>query len=350
MFERFTEKAIKAIMLAQEETRRLGHNFCGTEQFLLGLISEGTSIAAKSLKASGVNLKSARIEVENHIGRGSGFVPFEIPFTPRAKRVLEYAWDEARSLKVNYIAPEHLLLGLLNLHDCIAVKTLENLDIDTRKLKALILVNIDNDKSLKRSSSISNTTFVSTLDLVKSSVKTTPLSQIDISKMEKFETLEERVTSLESLIAKNSRAEQLDKAKENCIFIGHGRSSVWAKVNVFLHDENNLKTNYFERENHTSESIVPILEDFLSKSTFAILVMTAEDETAEEKIRARQNVVHEAGLFQGRLGFGKVVILKQKGLEEFSNIDGLQYIEFSDDHVEQTFYELGRKLKKENLI
>src|SRR5271155_343008 len=89
VFERFTEKAVKVIMLAQEEARRLGHNFVGTEQILLGLIGEGTGIAAKTLKSMGVNLKDARVEVEKIIGRGSGFVAVEIPFTPRAKRVLE---------------------------------------------------------------------------------------------------------------------------------------------------------------------------------------------------------------------------------------------------------------------
>lgn len=98
MFERFTEKAIKVIMLSQEEARRLGHNFVGTEQILLGLIGEGTGLAAKALKAMGVSLKDARIEVEKIIGRGSGFVVVEIPFTPRAKRVLELSLEEARQL------------------------------------------------------------------------------------------------------------------------------------------------------------------------------------------------------------------------------------------------------------
>ena len=101
MFERFTEKAIKVVMLAQEEARRLGHNFVGTEQILLGLIGESTGIAAKVLKSMGVNLKDARIEVEKIIGRGSGFVAVEIPFTPRAKRVLELSLEEARHLGVH---------------------------------------------------------------------------------------------------------------------------------------------------------------------------------------------------------------------------------------------------------
>ncbi|KAM3255386.1 hypothetical protein ACQJBY_048598 [Aegilops geniculata] len=98
MFERFTEKAIKVIMLAQEEARRLGHNFVGTEQVLLGLVGEGTGIAAKVLKSMGINLKDARVEVEKIIGRGNGFVAVEIPFTPRAKRVLELSLEEARQL------------------------------------------------------------------------------------------------------------------------------------------------------------------------------------------------------------------------------------------------------------
>ena len=101
MFERFTEKAIKVVMLAQEESRRLGHNFVGTEQILLGLIGESTGIAAKVLKGNGMNLKDARIEVQKLIGKGSGFVAVEIPFTPRAKRVLELALEEAKQLGNN---------------------------------------------------------------------------------------------------------------------------------------------------------------------------------------------------------------------------------------------------------
>ncbi|MEZ4544624.1 MAG: Clp protease N-terminal domain-containing protein [Cyanobacteriota/Melainabacteria group bacterium] len=113
MFERFTEKAIKVIMLSQEEARRLGHNFVSTELILLGLIGEGTGIGAKVLKSMGVNLKEARVEIEKIIGRGSGHVAIEIPFTPRAKRVLELSWDEARQLGHNYIGTEHLLLGII---------------------------------------------------------------------------------------------------------------------------------------------------------------------------------------------------------------------------------------------
>src|SRR3984957_736372 len=139
MFERFTEKAIKVIMLAQEEARRLGHNFVGTEQILLGLIGEGTGIAAKTLKSMGVNLKDARVEVEKIIGRGSGFVAVEIPFTPRAKRVLELSWDEARQLGHNYIGTEHLLLGLIREGEGVAARVLENLDVDLTKVRSHVI-------------------------------------------------------------------------------------------------------------------------------------------------------------------------------------------------------------------
>jgi ATP-dependent Clp protease ATP-binding subunit ClpC len=139
MFERFTEKAIKVIMLGQEEARRLGHNFVGTEQILLGLIGEGTGYAAKVLKELGVNLKDARLEVEKIIGRGSGFVAVEIPFTPRAKRVLELALEEARQLGHNYIGTEHLLLGILREGEGVAVKVLENSRVDLQKCRQRVL-------------------------------------------------------------------------------------------------------------------------------------------------------------------------------------------------------------------
>jgi ATP-dependent Clp protease ATP-binding subunit ClpC len=139
MFERFTEKAIKVIMLAQEEARRLGHNFVGTEQILLGLIGEGTGVAAKVLKSMGVNLKDARIEVEKIIGRGSGFVAVEIPFTPRAKRVLELSLEEARQLGHNYIGTEHLLLGLIREGEGVAARVLENLNVDLTKVRTQVI-------------------------------------------------------------------------------------------------------------------------------------------------------------------------------------------------------------------
>lgn len=140
------------------------------------------------------------------------------------------------------------------------------------------------------------------------------------------------------------------KAKPQAIFIGHGRSKLWSRVKSFLHDDYGIDSFTFESESHVGESIVPVLEGFLEKATFAILILTAEDEVAEGKIRARQNVIHEAGLFQGKLGFKKAILLRQEGLDDFSNVDGLQYIGFSADSIEQTFYDLGRVLKREGVI
>lgn len=158
MFERFTEKAIKVIMLAQEEARRLGHNFVGTEQVLLGLIGEGTGVAAKTLKSMGVNLKDARTEVEKIIGRGSGFVAVEIPFTPRAKRVLELSWDEARQLGHNYIGTEHLLLGLIREGEGVAARVLENLGVDLNKVRSNVVKMLGESKPSASGSSSGSTT------------------------------------------------------------------------------------------------------------------------------------------------------------------------------------------------
>lgn len=129
-------------MLAQEESRRLGHNFVGTEMILLGLIGEGRGVAAKRLSGAGVHLKDARIEVEKIISRGSGFVAVEIPFTPRAKRVLELSWKESQKLQQDYIGTEHLLLGLLREGDGVACRVLENLAVDREKLRAHVLASI----------------------------------------------------------------------------------------------------------------------------------------------------------------------------------------------------------------
>lgn len=139
MFEHFTDKAIKVIMLAQEEARRLGHNLVGTEQILLGLIGEGTGVAAKVLNEQGVTLQDARQEVEKIIGRGTRFASSEIPFTPKVKRVFEQAFAEARGLGNNYIGTEHLLLGLLKEGDGVAAKVLNNLGVDSEKARTEVI-------------------------------------------------------------------------------------------------------------------------------------------------------------------------------------------------------------------
>ncbi len=139
MFEHFTSEAIKVVMLAQEEARRLGHNFVGTEQILLGLMGEGTGIAAKVLTDLGITLKDARREVERIIGRGSGFVPTEIPFTPKVKSLFEQSFKEARSLGHNYIGTEHLLLGLTEAGEGVAAKVLQNIGIELPQVRTSVI-------------------------------------------------------------------------------------------------------------------------------------------------------------------------------------------------------------------
>ena len=139
MFEHFTSEAIKVIMLSQEEARRLGHNFVGTEQILLGLVGEGTGVAAKVLAELGVTLKEARREVEKIIGRGSGFVPPEIPFTPKVKSLFEQSFREANSLGHNYINTEHLLLGLTEAGEGVAAKVLQNIGVDLRNIRTKVI-------------------------------------------------------------------------------------------------------------------------------------------------------------------------------------------------------------------
>ena len=156
MFEYFTKKATQVIRVAQEESRCLGHNFVGTEQILLGLLGEGTGIAASVLNSLGVTLESARPEVEKLIGRGSGQWSVEIPFTPRGKAVLEAALAESRRLRHNYIGTEHLLLGLVQEGERIldmgrgaqtsaAFQVLQNLGVDAERIRTQVLQIIEPD-------------------------------------------------------------------------------------------------------------------------------------------------------------------------------------------------------------
>jgi CHAT domain-containing protein len=133
MFERFTEKAIKVILLAQEEARRLGHNFVGVEFIFLGLIGEATGIAAKVLRQQGITLKNARIEVEKILGRGSGMITVEPPFTESAKLVLNNAVSIARQLEHESINTEHLLIGIIQEGESTA-RILQNLQVNPQDL------------------------------------------------------------------------------------------------------------------------------------------------------------------------------------------------------------------------
>lgn len=138
MFGRFTEKAQRAILLSQEEAKKLKHNYVGTEHLLLGLIAEGTGVAAKALLESEVTIENARDEVINAIGEGEYGADI-LGFTPRTKRIFELGFIEARNLGHNYVGTEHLLLGLLAEGEGVAIVVLENLGVDIESLEELVL-------------------------------------------------------------------------------------------------------------------------------------------------------------------------------------------------------------------
>jgi predicted nucleotide-binding protein len=125
------------------------------------------------------------------------------------------------------------------------------------------------------------------------------------------------------------------------------KNPVWNRVVRHLKDELGFDVEDFESESHASEHIIEVFEGLLDRCNTAVIVLTGDDETAEGKRRARQNVIHETGLFQSRHGFNKVFLLMQAGIEDFSNIHGLQVILFTQK-IEDAFYELDRALKKLN--
>src|SRR6201987_4321621 len=134
-FDKFTERARKVLSLAQEEAQRFNHNYIGTEHLLLGLVREGEGVAAKVLSNLGVELNKVRSAVEFIIGRGDRIVLGEIGLTPRAKKVIELAVDEARRLNHHYIGTEHLLLGLVREGEGIAAGVLESLGVNLEKVR-----------------------------------------------------------------------------------------------------------------------------------------------------------------------------------------------------------------------
>jgi Clp amino terminal domain, pathogenicity island component len=135
MFERFTDRARRVVVLAQEEARLLNHNYIGTEHILLGLIHEGEGVAAKALESLGISLEAVRAQVEEIIGQGQTAPTGHIPFTPRAKKVLELSLREALQLGHNYIGTEHILLGLIREGEGVAAQVLVKLGADLSRVR-----------------------------------------------------------------------------------------------------------------------------------------------------------------------------------------------------------------------
>ena len=139
MFERFTDRARRVVVLAQEEARLLNHNYIGTEHILLGLIHEGEGVAAKALESLGISLEAVRSQVEEIIGQGGSSPSGHIPFTPRAKKVLELSLREALQLGHNYIGTEHILLGLIREGEGVAAQVLVKLGADLSRVRQQVI-------------------------------------------------------------------------------------------------------------------------------------------------------------------------------------------------------------------
>jgi len=139
MFERFTDRARRVVVLAQDEARMLNHNYIGTEHILLGLIHEKRGVAAKALESLGISLDAVRQQVEEIIGRGQQAPSGHIPFTPRAKKVLELSLRESLQLGHNYIGTEHILLGLIREGDGVAAQVLVKLGADLNRVREQVI-------------------------------------------------------------------------------------------------------------------------------------------------------------------------------------------------------------------
>jgi len=139
MFERFTDRARRVVVLAQEESRMLNHNYIGTEHILLGLVHEGGGVAAEALTAMGIGLDAVREQVEEIIGQGQAAPAGHIPFTPRAKKVLELSLREALQLGHNYIGTEHILLGLVREGEGVAAQVLQKLGGDLNRVRQAVI-------------------------------------------------------------------------------------------------------------------------------------------------------------------------------------------------------------------
>ena len=136
------------------------------------------------------------------------------------------------------------------------------------------------------------------------------------------------------------------KYKPN-IFIGHGRNNAWRDLKDHLQDKHGFEVVAYESGARAGHSIRDILEEMVNRSSFAVLVMTGEDDQLDGQKRARQNVIHEAGLFQGKLGFSRAIILLEEGVEQFSNVQGVQYIGFSKNNIKETFGDVLATLRRE---
>ena len=183
-------------------------------------------------------------------------------------------------------------------------------------------------------------------------VEAWPTPQIEVPQSRAREVILERAARLEELIQaiRTSGERSLAVSGANRVFIGHGGSLVWREFKDFLQDRLALPWDEFNRESTAGVATTERLERMLNNAAFAFLIMTAEDEHADDTLHARENVVHEVGLFQGRLGTKRAIILKEEECQVFSNIHGLTYIGFPKNRIGATFEEIRRVLERERII
>jgi predicted nucleotide-binding protein len=169
--------------------------------------------------------------------------------------------------------------------------------------------------------------------------------------------IEKMIPSLETSAREAAlRPERIDQRKRKMtasgktVFIGHGRAAIWRELKDFLKEQLHLSVEDFNSVPVAGATTANRLEEILDSTDFAFLIMTAEDEQPNGKFRARENVVHEAGLFQGRLGFKKAIILLEEGCEEFSNIQGLIQIRFPKNKISSEYEKIRQVLEREGLV
>jgi predicted nucleotide-binding protein len=132
------------------------------------------------------------------------------------------------------------------------------------------------------------------------------------------------------------------------VFIGHGHNAMWKDLKDHLHEQHGYVVESYEIGARAGHTIRDVLQQMMDKSTFALIVMTAEDETSDGDLRARQNVIHEAGLFQGKLGFSKCIAIVEEGVEVFSNLEGIHQIRFGQGRIKETYGEVLATLRRES--
>lgn len=181
-----------------------------------------------------------------------------------------------------------------------------------------------------------------------------PGAKTALLKEDALPALLKRISQLEQLVTGLSNSGRValtnSDSQRNSVFIGHGRSPLWRELKDFISERLSLPWDEFNRDPVAGIATAERLVQMLDKASFAFLVMTAEDEHADSTIHARANVIHEVGLFQGKLGMRKAIVLMEEGCHEFSNIHGLTHIPFSRGNIASTFEEVRKVLEREHII